>query len=231
LALRQFDPYDLLMSSIRRTAARAVPVLAAAALVASAAGGQDGGAGTPSPPAEPAEEAKPGVVGGYSWQDKPRRKRRKKAVAPPLDPNKPLATYPGFAVQPDGTSKIWLSINKKVPVEVRRAAGRVVFVLRQVQVGVRNNTNPLVTTHFQTAVSSARLVREKDGAQLVVELREKVEPTHRVTGAAGGTMLLEITVPRPTRSFSDATPAAVAPRSAAKAPRGAGEKRTRGPRP
>jgi hypothetical protein len=186
-----------------------VPLLAAAALATSAASAQDGG--TPAAPAAPAptapQAAAPapaGTTGGYSWRDKPRRKRKKKA-APRIDPDKPLATYPGFALQPDGTSKIWLSVNKKVPVEVRKAAGRIVFVLRQVQIGVRNNSNPLVTTHFPTAVASARLVPSKVGAELVVELRDRVQPSHRVTDGPSGSMLLEITVPRPTRSFPDVT--------------------------
>jgi hypothetical protein len=225
------------MPSYRRSAARAVPLLAAAALATATAAGQDGPA-QPAPAPEPAAEPKPSVTPGYSWQDKPRRKGRKKA-ARRLDPEKPLATYPGFSLQPDGTSKIWLSVNKKVPVEVRRAAGRIVFVLRQVQVGVRNNSNPLVTTHFPTAVSSARLVASKTGAELVVELRDRVEPTHRVTDGPAGAMLLEITVPRPTRRFADVTTTpprmpgsgkvALPPSGRSTGPRA--EKSTRGPRP
>jgi hypothetical protein len=107
-----------------------------------------------------------------------------------------LATYPGFHMKPNGQSVVWLRISKKVPVQVRHAAGRVVFVLPDVQVGVQNNTNPLVTTHFPTAVSKAQLVRTKDGAQLVVELRQTVKLTHRVIDGDSGTMLLEVTVPR-----------------------------------
>jgi len=195
------------MPSYRRRAARAVPLLAAAALATTAASAQDGGA--PAAPTTAAPEAaapaQPGTMGGYSWRDKPRRSKRKKKAARRIDPDKPLATYPGFTLQPDGTSKIWLSVNKKVPVEVRKAPGRIVFVLRQVQVGVRNNSNPLVTTHFPTAVASARLVASKNGAELVIELRDRVQPSHRVTDGPSGAMLLEVTVPRPTRNFPDVT--------------------------
>jgi hypothetical protein len=74
-----------------------------------------------------------------------------------------------------------------------------------VQIGVRNNSNPLVTTHFPTAVASARLVPSKNGAELVVELRDRVQPSHRVSDGPSGAMLLEVTVPRPTRSFPDVT--------------------------
>jgi hypothetical protein len=135
-------------------------------------------------------------VGGYSWTDKPRKRSARRRAPRRIDTNKPVATYPGFHMMPNGQSVVWLRISKKVDVQVRHAAGRVVFVLPDVQVGVQNNTNPLVTTHFPTAVSKAQLVRTKDGAQLVVELRQTVKLTHRVTDGDSGTMLLEVTVPR-----------------------------------
>lgn len=157
-----------------------------------------GGTGT-----DDANAAKPpGVTGGYSWSEKPARRRqhvRKKEQ--PIDPHAPLATYPGFRMLPDGTSRLSVRISKPVDVKVTRAPGRVVFFLPGVQIGIRNNTHPLITTHFNTPVSVAQLKRDKDGAELIVELRERVEPTHKLVKAPDG-MVLEVMLPRARRDYS-----------------------------
>ena len=161
----------------------------------------------PAPPAggddKAGEEKKPGgPVGGYSWSDKPKKRWVRRATPKKLDPNAPLATYPGFRMLPGGKSAVWLYINKKVPVDVRRAAGRVVYVLPGVQVGTVNNTRPLLTHFFETPLARAQLRPEKGGAELVLELRENVQPTHRVVDGPRGTMILQVELPRATRSHT-----------------------------
>ncbi|MCA9600143.1 MAG: hypothetical protein KC776_42865 [Myxococcales bacterium] len=165
--------------------------------------------GAPEAPSEaPAEapsgkaaekEKPPGVTGGYSWSKKPRRhyrgKRRK------IDPNAPIATYPGFMMLPDGTSQLWVYVNKKVPVQVSKAPGRVTFVLTGAQIAVWNNTHVLATQFFDTPLSRARLRPDKAGAQLVLELRENVTPTHTVIDGPRGTMVLRVSLPRPSHSY------------------------------
>jgi hypothetical protein len=142
------------------------------------------------------------VTGGYSWTDKPRA-RKKRAQKIRFDPNAPLATYPGFHMVGDGTSKVWVSVTRPVDVQVRRAGSQVTFVLSGVDVGVRNNTNPLVTTHFNTPLERARLVRDRAGALLVLELREAAEPAHKISKGPYGTMVLEIALPRAQRIYAD----------------------------
>jgi hypothetical protein len=166
-------------------------------------------AGAPGPGAAPSTEGgeakkpAPSVTGGYSWSDKPAPQRKRRAARIKLDPNAPLATYPGFRMAPDGTSRVWLRVTRSADVQVRRAAGQVTYVLGGVHVGVRNNTNALVTTHFDTPLARARLVRDRAGALLVLELREAAEPSHKVSTGPHGTMSLEITIPRAQRTYAD----------------------------
>jgi hypothetical protein len=140
-------------------------------------------------------------MGGYSWSDKHRPRRHHHRVRLHFDPNAPTAMFPGFRMLPDGRSMVWVNVSRKVPVEVRRAAGRVTYLLGGAQVSIRNNTNALVTTYFDTPLSRARLVPGKQGTQLVLELREKVEPGYKVLKGPGGTMLLQVTLPPPSKSF------------------------------
>jgi hypothetical protein len=155
----------------------------------------------PSAPAvdRPEAEKKPATAaGGYSWTDKPTKRRAssRRAPLPKIDPRAPLATYPGFRMLPGGGSMVWVMVSKKVKVDARRAAGRVSYVLWRAQVGIRNNTNPLVTHYFDTPLSRAWLRPEKEGAELVLELRENVQLKHRVVDGPRGTMILEIELPR-----------------------------------
>lgn len=157
-------------------------------------------AGAGEKPAPPA-----GPVGGYSWTEKPARKkaapakRKRRAAAK----GGPLATYPGFRVLPNGASELVLRVSKKVDVRMQKANGRVAFVLPSVHVGIRNNTNPLITTHFDTPLARAQLVEHKDGTDLVLELREVVVPKFSVREAPGGAIALLITLPPPSRTYSE----------------------------
>jgi hypothetical protein len=155
-----------------------------------------GAAETPKPPS---------VTGGYSWSEKkkPRRVRRR-AHRVKFDPNAPNVTFPGFRMLPNGTSMVWVVVSKRVAVDVQRAKGRVVYVLRGAAVRTRNNTNPLITRHFNTPLARTRVVRHKAGAQLVLELREAAEPSHRILDGPRGMMVLQVTLPRASRSYAPA---------------------------
>jgi hypothetical protein len=105
---------------------------------------------------------------------------------------------------PDGGSLIWVVVDKKTSVEVHRAPGQVTYVLRGAAVYTRNNTYPLVTTHFNTPVSRLRLVPHGAGAHLVVELREPVEPVYHVIDGPRGMMVLQVRLPRASRQYATA---------------------------
>ncbi len=155
---------------------------------------------------QPSEEAKPsGPTGGYSWSDKPKKRVRRAARVPRHDPAAPLATFPAFRLRPDGTSVISVTLSRKSKVAMSARGRTVSFHLPGVYVDVKNNTNPLVTSHFATPVESTRLRAEKDGASLIIELREPLTPTHRELDGPRGTMVLEVTIPAGSSPASRAT--------------------------
>ena len=65
---------------------------------------------------------------------------------------------PGFETLADGSSRLFVELTKPVAYETKTAKGTVTYVLKGARVSRRNNTNALVTVHFNTPVTSARLV-------------------------------------------------------------------------
>lgn len=146
---------------------------------------------------EEGKEKKPTLTPGYSWTDKP-AKPGKWRPKKKLDPNAPIAMFPGFRMLADGSSQVWVHVTKKVNV----TAAATSFALVGAQVNVRNNTNALVTEFFDTPLARARLKPDATGAQLVLELRESVAVKHRVVDAPGGSMMLYIDLPKAQKSYS-----------------------------
>ncbi|MBX3127131.1 MAG: hypothetical protein KF718_10460 [Polyangiaceae bacterium] len=175
-------------------------VLAGLAFVTWPALAQEQAAGPEPAQGEAAAKQAPTSTGGYSWSNKPTGKRR--APRHKVDPNAAIATFPGFMMLPDGSSQVWVYLSKKVTVSVSQAPGRVTYLLAGADVAVRNNTNALVTEYFDTPLSRARLVRDKAGAQLVLELREGGAPQHVVEDGPGGTVRLRIRLPKAARSYA-----------------------------
>jgi hypothetical protein len=116
-------------------------------------------------------------------------------------------TFAGFHVFDDGTSRIFVKITKDVPVEAKRQGKQVDFLLRGAKVVVKNNKNPLITKEFVSPVMVARLVSEKEGVVLRVELREAVTPTHRVSRHPDGSVTLHIDFPAQGTRKTEAPPA------------------------
>jgi hypothetical protein len=90
-------------------------------------------------------------------------------------------TWPGFQMQPDGSSRVF--IQTTVPVDPNVSAGgrRVVVDLGDAQVvGPRANRLPFYTQFFNTPVTSVELTRERKGKSkrtlLVIKLRADVQP-------------------------------------------------------
>jgi hypothetical protein len=106
----------------------------------------------------------------------------------------------------DGRSEVWLRVTRQVTVSTRRGKHEIIYLIEGAQVGVENNTNPLVTTHFNTPVSRAYLRRVKRGAELVVVLREPVTPTYTTISEPGGTMVLLATVGKAKEDYASKSP-------------------------
>ncbi len=141
-------------------------------------------------------------VAGYSWKEGKRTAPTRRFRVPAVDWSKPVATYPGFMMLPDGRSTVWVQVNRAVDVSVERRGRTVVVTLPTVQVSVLNNTNPLVTAHFPTPLVKAHLRRTTPGAQLVLEFREEVQVHHEVLSGPRGMMTLRVIVPRSRTSSS-----------------------------
>ncbi|MGE0321260.1 MAG: hypothetical protein AB7K71_23410 [Polyangiaceae bacterium] len=157
------------------------------------------------------KEAKASRTGGYSWTDKPRRRYRPVKI----DPKWAIATFPGFRMLQDGSSEVSVWLSKKVSVEVRKAERSVTLVLSDTYVRWTTNTYPLITTHFNTPLSSARLKRGKQGETLLVlNLREAADVKSRLEVGPRGTSILRVSIPAPRQEFVKAeqrVPLAVLP--------------------
>lgn len=182
-----------------------------------------GGAAAPAAPAaapgsQPAAQGdKPaGSAAGYAYSDKPVAKARVVRRAPAG----PTATLPGFEQLPDGGSRLFVQLSQSVPVEERRTAGSITYVLKGAHVRVWNNTNALVTVHFSTPVSRARLVQQGNDVLFIVELRAQAAPTFKVADAQDRSATLYVDFPKGDYSGASTSlapaqaPAGAAPKAA-----------------
>jgi hypothetical protein len=83
-----------------------------------------------------------------------------------------------------------------VKFDTKTAPGTVTYVLKGAHVDKRNNYNPLVTVHFNTPVTSARLVPHGADLWFVVDLRSNVTPTVTMDAAKEGGSMLRIEFPK-----------------------------------
>lgn len=92
----------------------------------------------------------------------------------------------------DGSSRFFVQLTQTVQVEEKKAAGTVTYVLKGAHVALRNNENALVTVHFNTPVTSARLIPVHEGLAFILSLRANVAPTYKTVAAKDGSSILEI---------------------------------------
>jgi len=89
-------------------------------------------------------------------------------------------TWPGFQRTPSG-SRVFIQSTRPIGYEKSEAKNRVILLLKDCHVFLRNNRNPLITSHFTfTPVSRAYLrqkkVKGEKKVELVLELRAKAVP-------------------------------------------------------
>jgi hypothetical protein len=165
----------------------------AASSPAPASGGDNGAAGGTAAAGDK-KPASAGNVGGVSFQDKPvRRAPIGRAV---LRRSGPIATFPGFEQLPDGGSRLFVQISQSVPVEERRAQGSVTYVLKGAHLRVHNDSNPLVTVHFNTPVFRARLTPQGNDLLFVLDLRSAASPTFKLSDNQDKSSTLQIDFPK-----------------------------------
>jgi hypothetical protein len=144
---------------------------------------------------------------GYGWSTTPKkaaghghvRAARGKAQTPGV-------IEPGFETLADGSTRLFVQLSNPVAYDTKNGKGTITYVLKGAHVDRRNNMNPLVTVHFNTPVTSARLVPHGRDLWFIVDLRAKVQPTVTMDAAKEGTAMLRIEFPK-----GDYLPAAALP--------------------
>ena len=137
-----------------------------------------------------------GAEAGYSWRDKQVKGKHRKLHSTKVNPNLTQAKGPEFAIVPDGSSRLTVQLSRKVEVIAQGNRRRFTYDMSDVQVAVANDMNPLITTHFSTPLQNARLIPQKKGARLVVDLRESVTPLYAIKDGSGGGAILEVMLPK-----------------------------------
>jgi len=117
------------------------------------------------------------------------------SVAQP-PPATATALMPGFELLPDGSTRLFVELTKPAAFEAKPAHATVTYVLKDAHIDRRNNQNPLVTVHFNTPVTSARLQPHGRDLWFVVDLRANVQPTATMESTKEGAAMLRVTFPK-----------------------------------
>lgn len=128
-----------------------------------------------------------------SSQSPPKKKRRGKSSSE--SQQGPVAQFVGFRVLPDGSSRVYVDLSGRVQVSKREGEGELVYTLKGARLSSANNQNALLTSHFSTPVVKARLVPASDDIELVIELRAKASPSHRLLRREGESTQLQVDFP------------------------------------
>jgi hypothetical protein len=181
--------------------------LAPAVALAQGAGPQSPTPSTPAPAPTDASAAASGSAApakpvvpatGYGWRTTPAKPSnghgRVRAVRVKSEPTG--SVIPGFETLADGSTRLFVQLPKPVTYAPKAAKGSVTYVLKGVRIDRRNNLNALVTVHFNTPVSSARLVPHGNDLWFVVDLRANVQPTVTMDATKDGGAMLRIEFPK-----------------------------------
>jgi hypothetical protein len=158
-------------------------------------------ADTTAPGASGAAPAAPVIPAtGFGWSTTPKRRTgghvRPHAPVSRAQSRTPDAILPGFETLADGSTRLFVLMSQPVKYEVKPAPGTLTYVLKGAHVDRRNNYNPLVTVHFNTPVTSARLVPHGADLWFVVDLRANTTPTVTMDAAKEGGSMLRIEFPK-----------------------------------
>lgn len=149
------------------------------------------------PNAAPAEPKKPAApMAGYAYGDKAAPSAGGGTHHARYRKTGPVVNMPGFEQTGDGGSRLFVQLSQNVPVEERKAQGSITYVLKGASPRVYNNTNALVTVHFNTPVSKARLVPKGKDLLFVIDLRAAATPTWKVNEGPEKTSVLTIDFPK-----------------------------------
>lgn len=140
----------------------------------------------PSAGAEPSPAKKP-VATGKAKKAAPKRHKRRTVG--------PIAAFPGFRLNQDGSTQIFVQLTSPVPVEEEKGDRTLTYTLKGARIAIRNNRNALVTSSFNTPVTRARIVETDEDVKLVIELRAATTPTETTAPAPQGRAVVEVSFP------------------------------------
>jgi len=106
------------------------------------------------------------------------------------------AILPGFEMLADGSTRLFVELSRPVTYEARSGHGSITYVLKEARVDRRNNQNPLVTVHFNTPVTSARLQPHGRDVWFVIALRSAVQPAVAMDAGKDGGVVMRIEFPK-----------------------------------
>jgi len=102
----------------------------------------------------------------------------------------------GFETRADGSTSLSVETSQPLSYGTLVGRGRITYVLKGARVGHRNNSNPLVTVHFNTPVTRAQLLPRGRDLWFVIDLRASVQPTVTTEPAQGGRWVLRFDFPK-----------------------------------
>ena len=117
----------------------------------------------------------------------------------------------GFETLPDGSTRVFVELSKPAAYDAKVARLGLIYVLKDTHVDRRNNRNPLVTVHFNTPVTSARLTPHGRDLWLVIDLRASVQPAATMGTGKDGEAVLRLDFPKGSYLPAEAAPPAQAP--------------------
>lgn len=107
-----------------------------------------------------------------------------------------VVSFPGFHLNPDGTSRCFVHVAGSITPESNASARRFEIRLPNASVAARNHMNPLETQFFNTPMIRARLVRRgRTDLVFVVELRADVAVSMRTEADPNGGKLVIVDLP------------------------------------
>jgi len=165
-----------------------------AAAVVEAEGEVDFDDDPPEPEPEPEPEAAPPPAPAPPPPPPPPPPRATPAAAPPPPaeapgPSVPAATMVGFRKTGENSALVYVQLTETTDVRSSQDGKTLTFTMKGISVPKRNNRNPLVATHFDSIVDSARLVPAGKDTNLVIVLRREAKASAQVVRMGAGAQL------------------------------------------
>lgn len=101
----------------------------------------------------------------------------------------PAATMVGFRKTGENSALVYVQLTASTSVVSSESGKTLTFTLKGTLVPKQNNLNPLVATHFDSLVDSARLVPSKGDTNLVIVLRREARASAQVVKLGDGAVL------------------------------------------